>query len=79
MKLPRDLSGDILVRVLCRHYGYRQAHQEGSYIILQTDSPTHHRLAVPNHHPLRLGMLNAILRVVAQVQQVGKEEILRHL
>ena len=79
MKLPRDLSGDRLVQVLCRHYGYRQVHQEGSHIILQTESPAHHRLAVPNHNPLRLGTLNAILRAVAQVQQVGKEEILRHL
>jgi predicted RNA binding protein YcfA (HicA-like mRNA interferase family) len=79
MKLPRNLSGERLVRVLCRHYGYRQIHQEGSHIILQAESPTHHRLAVPNHDPLRLCMLNAILRAVAQAQQIEKEEILRHL
>ena len=76
MKLPRDLSGADLIKVLCKHYGYRRVHQEGSHVVLETDSPRHHRLAVPNHAPLRLGTLNAILRAVAQAQGVEKEEIL---
>lgn len=37
MKIPRDLSGAQLVKVLCRDWGYRVMHQEGSHIILQTD------------------------------------------
>ena len=28
MKLPRDLSGAVLVRVLCRHYSYARIHQD---------------------------------------------------
>ena len=76
MKLPRDLSGVDLIRVLCKHYGYRRVHQEGSHVILETDSPRQHRLSVPNHDPLRIGTLNAILRAVAEVQGVEKEEIL---
>lgn len=36
MKLPRDLSGAELAKVLCKHYGYRQVNQEGSRLILQT-------------------------------------------
>jgi predicted RNA binding protein YcfA (HicA-like mRNA interferase family) len=79
MKLPRDLAGVELARALCRHYGYRQVNQEGSHIILQSETPRHHRLAVPDHHPLRLGTLSAILRAVAAAQGVEKEEILRHL
>jgi predicted RNA binding protein YcfA (HicA-like mRNA interferase family) len=79
MKLPRDLAGADLARALCKHFGYRQVHQEGSHIILQAETPQHHRLAVPDHHPLRLGTLNAILRAVAAVQGVEKEDILRRL
>ena len=41
MKLPRDLDGRTLVRVLCREWDYRVINQEGSHIILQTDSPAH--------------------------------------
>ena len=30
MKLPRDLSGAELVKVLSKHYGYARVHQEGA-------------------------------------------------
>ena len=58
MKLPRDLTGRALVKVLCRDWNYRVVHQEGSHIILQTDIPTHQRIPVPDHSPLRVGTLN---------------------
>jgi predicted RNA binding protein YcfA (HicA-like mRNA interferase family) len=76
MKLPRDLSGAELIKLLCRHYGYRRVNQEGSHVILETDSPRRHRLAVPDHDPLRIGTLNAILRAVANAKSVDKEIIL---
>ena len=79
MKLPRDLSGADLVQALCKHYGYRRLHQEGSHIILETDTPSQHRISIPNHNPLRVGTLNAILRAVARVQGVEKEDILQRL
>lgn len=79
MKLPRDLSGAGLIKLLCKHYGYRRLNQEGSHVILETDTPRHHRIAIPDHSPLRIGTLNAILRTVATVQGVKKEDILRHM
>jgi predicted RNA binding protein YcfA (HicA-like mRNA interferase family) len=78
VKLPRDLSGADLIKVLVKHYGYHRINQEGSHVILETDSPRHHRLAVPDHRPLRIGTLNAILRAVAEVHGGEKEGILRH-
>ena len=48
MKLPRDLSGPDLIKVLCRHYGYLRIHQEGSHVILQTAEAVAHRISVPN-------------------------------
>lgn len=79
MKLPRDLSGRELIQVLCRHYGYRQVHQVGSHVILQTESPVSHRLPIPDHSPLRLGTLNAILNAVARAKGVSKADILGKL
>ena len=79
MKLPRDVSGRDVVRALSRDWGYRQVHQVGSHIILQTDAPGSHRLSVPDHSPLRLGTFNAILRAVAQAKQVTKDDVLRSL
>jgi predicted RNA binding protein YcfA (HicA-like mRNA interferase family) len=77
MKLPRDLSGNNLVKHLCKKWGYEQVHQVGSHVILQTSVPVHHRIAVPAHNPLRIGTLNAILSAVAAHKGVGKEEILK--
>jgi len=51
----------------------------GSHIIIETETPQHQRLSVPDHHPLRTGTLNAILRTVAAHKGVSREEILRSL
>ena len=79
MKLPRDVAGATLADVLCRHFRYRRIHQVGSHIVLQCDEPRHHRLAIPNHDPLRLGTLNAILRAVEQAVGVARAEIVIRL
>lgn len=77
MKLPRDLSGEDLIQHLCKHWGYRKVHQVGSHVILQTDKPASHRIAIPAHDPLRVGTLNAILASVAACKNATKAEILK--
>jgi predicted RNA binding protein YcfA (HicA-like mRNA interferase family) len=79
VKLPRELYGRDLARVLCARWAYRQINQVGSHIILQTETPQHHRLSVPDHKPLRIGTLNAILRQVAAAKGVAREDILATL
>ncbi len=49
--------------------------QVGSHIILQTATPPHHRISIPDHEPFRIGTLNAILREVATVKGVVSEDI----
>ncbi len=66
MKIPRDISGRDLADTLCRRWRYVRVHQVGSHIILETSEPTHQRIAIPDHDPVRLGTLSSILRVVAQ-------------
>jgi predicted RNA binding protein YcfA (HicA-like mRNA interferase family) len=79
MKIPRDLSGRDLVHGLCRNWGYRIIHQEGSHVVLETGEPSHQRLAVPAHKTLRVGTLNAILRAVANHKRVERQTILESL
>lgn len=40
MRLPRDLSGDDLAKLLCRHYGYRLIRQKGSHMMLTLHART---------------------------------------
>jgi predicted RNA binding protein YcfA (HicA-like mRNA interferase family) len=79
MKIPRDLSGHELVAALCHHWGYVKVNQVGSHIILQTQEPTPHRMAVPAHKSMRIGTLNAILRAVANHKGVDRQAILDSL
>jgi len=79
MKLPRDLSGEGLVKHLVKLWGYRQVHQVGSHVILQTQHPTPHRIAIPAHIPLRVGTLNGILASIAAHKNVSKADILKDL
>ena len=77
MKLPRDLSGEDLIKHLCKRWQYAKVHQVGSHVILQTNQPTPHRIAVPAHNPLRIGTLNVILSAVATHKGEAKAEILK--
>jgi predicted RNA binding protein YcfA (HicA-like mRNA interferase family) len=79
VKIPRDVSGRQLAKALCKHWDYWQVHQEGSHIILQTDKPSHQRLPVPDHNPIRIGTLNSILRLVATHKCVDKQDVLASL
>ena len=57
--------------------GIREDHQVGSHVILQTQTPAPHRVAVPAHDPLRIGTLNGILSSIAVHKDVPKEAILK--
>jgi predicted RNA binding protein YcfA (HicA-like mRNA interferase family) len=76
MKLPRDLSGEALIKVLCQSWKYRLVHQVGSHAILETEEPSHQRIAVPAHKSLRVGTLNGILKAVASHKGVSRDELL---
>jgi predicted RNA binding protein YcfA (HicA-like mRNA interferase family) len=75
MKLPRDLSGREVVDALVRKLDDRVVHEKGSHIVLETDSPSRQRIVIPDHKSLRLGTLNAILRVVASHKRIDKDQI----
>jgi predicted RNA binding protein YcfA (HicA-like mRNA interferase family) len=79
MKTPRDVSGAHLADVLCRRWQYTRVHQVGSHIILETSEPAHHRIGIPDHHPLRLGTFSSILRDVAAHKGVGRGAIIAEL
>jgi predicted RNA binding protein YcfA (HicA-like mRNA interferase family) len=79
MKIPRDLAGRRLIKVLCRSWGYREVNRVGSHVVLETEDPSHQRISVPDHKALRIGTLNSILRAVARHKGVSRDAILSSL
>lgn len=78
MKLPRDLSGPDLIRLLAK-LGYTVTRQTGSHVRLTTQEPGEHHITIPNHDPLRIGTLASILAVVAAHYRIDRDELLKRL
>jgi predicted RNA binding protein YcfA (HicA-like mRNA interferase family) len=79
MKLPRDLPSSELIKLLVKVYGYEVDRQQGSHIILTPPRARMRSATVPNHVPLSVGTLNAILREVAVDLGLSKMEGLQAL
>ena len=75
MKLPRDVTGQELIRAL-KPLGYKIVRQIGSHIRLTTIQNGEHHITVPNHDPIRPGTLSGILGDIADHFNKSKEEII---
>ncbi len=78
MKLPRDLSGEELAKAL-EKFGYMVDRQTGSHIRLTTQENGEHHITIPNHSPIKIGTLSAILRDIENHFDVTREELLTQL
>ncbi|RLI80888.1 hypothetical protein DRP04_07310 [Archaeoglobales archaeon] len=78
MKLPRDLSGEELAKLL-RKYGYEVTRQTGSHMRLATHLKGEHHITIPKHKALKSGTLNSILRDIAEHLGIDKRELIEEL
>ncbi|MGB0061427.1 type II toxin-antitoxin system HicA family toxin [Candidatus Binatus sp.] len=79
MRLPRDLSGADLARLL-RRYGYEVSRQTGSHLRLtSTMKGTEHHVTIPAHKDLKLGTLGSILSEVADYLKEEREDLAKEL
>lgn len=74
MRLPRDISSTELIKLL-KKLGYQKTRPKGSHIRLTTFLEGQHHVTTPDHDPIRLGTLSAILNEVADHFRKTKEEI----
>ena len=78
MRVPRDLSGADLVKRLGR-FGYNVTRQTGSHMRLTSTTRGEHHITIPNHDPLRLGTLAAILASVAAHHGLTRDDLIQRL
>lgn len=77
MRLPRDLSGEEVARLLGRHYGYRTKRTRGSHMTVaaETLGGSQHSVTVPTHRSVSIGTLDAIVGDVAEAFGLKKSEV----
>jgi len=78
MKLPRDLSAEEFIKCT-KKLGYEVTRQVGSHIRITTQQNGTHHLTIPNHHPIKVGTLSAILSDMATHFNMSKEQIIQLL
>jgi len=78
VKIPRDCNGNELVRSL-RRLGYEVKRQTGSHIQLTTLREGENHVTVPNHRPLKVGLLHRLLKEIASHHKMSVEELLKEL
>ena len=78
MKLPRDLTGLQLVKIL-EALGYQVTRQTGSHIRLSTSQNGVHHITIPAHNLLKTGTLSAILNDVTQHFDLSRDELVNRL
>ncbi len=79
MKLPRDVGGEQLAALLGR-YGYEVTRQTGSHMRLtSTAKGFEHHITIPEHKPLKVGILDHIVNEVAAYLEMEREELVKGL
>ncbi len=78
MKLLRDLTEQDLAKALAA-LGYKVDRQTGSHMRLTTQEKGEHHVTVPNHSPIKIGTLNAILKDIANHFEIDRDELIQKL
>jgi len=78
VKLPRNITGRRLAAALDQ-LGYTSTRQRGSHIHLITQHSGEHHVVVPDHRPLKTGMLSRLLKDVAEHHGMSRDELIEKL
>lgn len=79
MRVPRDISGEELVKLLKR-YRYQITRQTGSHMRLTTYiKEAEHHITIPNHKYLKIGTINSILVDIADYLKIDKKTLIDEL
>ncbi len=78
MKLPRDIFGPELARLL-KKLRYEITRQTGSHLRLTISERGQHHVTIPNHDPIKVGTLAGILGDVATHFELRRNELVQRI
>lgn len=78
MRLPRSISGKELAKAFNR-LGFNVTRQTGSHMRLTHSEPEQYHITIPDHNPIKIGTLSAILSDVASHLKISRDELVKLL
>jgi len=78
MKLPREISGEELAKLL-KKYGYEITRQTGGHMRLTTTAKGEHHITIPAHKFLKIGTLSGIVNDIAAHFKMNKGDLIQEL
>lgn len=78
-RIPRDISGNDLIKLLRKNFGYHVSRQTGSHIRCTTELNGVHHITIPAHDPLKVGTLSAILTEISVHFSMTKGQVIDNL
>lgn len=79
-KIPRDISGRELAKLLGKKFDYQLTREVGSHIRLSSNrTGREHKITIPDHSGIKIGTLNNILKDLSNYLSISKEELLIEL
>jgi predicted RNA binding protein YcfA (HicA-like mRNA interferase family) len=78
MKLPRDVSGEQLIREL-RKLDYVATRQRGSHVRVTTRRNGEHHEVIPRQQSLKPGLLLSILKSIAAHHRLNVQQLIELL
>lgn len=79
-KIPRDISGRELFKLLSKSYGYKFDREAGSHIRISTKfTGLEHKITIPDHGSIKIGTLNNILKDISGYLNITKDELIKSL
>jgi predicted RNA binding protein YcfA (HicA-like mRNA interferase family) len=78
VRFPRNISAQQLITAL-KKLGYEETRRKGSYIRLTTLLDGTHHETIPNHDPIKIGTLQAILKSIASHHHLTVQELIQRL
>lgn len=79
-KIPRDISGRELAKLLAKEYGYKFERETGSHIrLISFIRGNEHKITIPDHGEIKIGTLNNILRDVSAYLGLSKDQLVQKL
>lgn len=76
-KIPRDISGQDLIKKLKKQYNFSVTRQTRSHIRLtSTYTGKEYHITIPAHNPIKIGTFNNILTDLAGYLSLEKKDVI---